>query len=567
MKLILADYLAGLKERDELDVLLPDLLSQMGLNILTHPQRGTSQKGVDVAAVGKLPEDQTEKIYLLSIKPGNLTPNTWNGRSQQSLRRSLEEILDDYIPNRILPEHNNKPIVICLCIGGGMSEKMASTLSGYIKEHKRRRTKIVLWNGEKIAQMMADNFLGEDVLLATEKSLLRKALSIAEEPEASFGYYRQLLQRLDAQSGKNKKGKLRLLRQINVCTLVLLKWCRDVDNLEAAYLAGELGLLYVWHICKKSILQKGGRYKQAYLDALGNAHRMQLIVTGEYVEKIQKWASKPYVLSYAVRGLSAVDTNLKLFDVLGRVALAGLWQYSILAQIMSEKDERRIEECSANIVSISDCLHNLIDNNPILNTPLKDDQVIEIALATLMLRAGGHAKYAGDWLMQILNRVKFQIESNGVYPCTLQSYGDLLEHPTKNNSEYFKRVTMSSELYPTIALIAGVLGRDDVFAAVQALRETVLPHCNFQLWYLDEASEANFYLNTGLHGLELTSLDVRKKEEFLELIYKECQENGAFKNMSVMKPGLFFLIFVGCRHHRLPVPPDFFWAIWADREK
>lgn len=34
MKLILKQYLASLKERAELDAILPDLLSSMGMNVL-----------------------------------------------------------------------------------------------------------------------------------------------------------------------------------------------------------------------------------------------------------------------------------------------------------------------------------------------------------------------------------------------------------------------------------------------------------------------------------------------------------------------------------------------------
>ena len=54
MKLILKEYLASLRERDELDAILPDLLSQLGFTVLSKPQRGTRQYGVDVAAVGAL---------------------------------------------------------------------------------------------------------------------------------------------------------------------------------------------------------------------------------------------------------------------------------------------------------------------------------------------------------------------------------------------------------------------------------------------------------------------------------------------------------------------------------
>ena len=54
MKLILKEYLANLRERDELDAILPDLLSELGFTVLSTPARGTKQHGVDVAAVGAL---------------------------------------------------------------------------------------------------------------------------------------------------------------------------------------------------------------------------------------------------------------------------------------------------------------------------------------------------------------------------------------------------------------------------------------------------------------------------------------------------------------------------------
>ena len=569
MKQILTDYLAGLKEREELDVLLPDLLSQIGMNILTYPQRGTSQRGVDVAAVGRMPEDKEEKVYLLSIKPGNLTHALWDGPGAQSLRASLNQILDAYIPGRILSEHKKKPIKICLCIGGTIDEHLTSTMKGHIEANRREGVSVVIWTGNTIAQMMMDHFLREDVLPSGEKGLLRKALSIAEEPEASFGFFRNMLNQIANRAGDKPHDKLRALRQINVCTLVLTKWCRDADNLEAAYLAGELALLFAWHICKDYVLQeKPDALHKAFDDALNNAHRVQLLASQEYVAKIVKWTGKPYALSYLVRGANAVDTKLKLFEVLGRVALSGLWYYSILEALSVAGNTEGADKAADALAKTAWSICELIDNNPILKTPCQDSQIVDIALACLVLRAGRQAQFAGDWLLELLERAKMLIESGGAYPCILNSYPDLLDHPNVEDPEYFKRVTSSSEMYPVIALIAGALERDDVFRSVQDLKKTVLPHCNFQIWFLDDESEANFYLNKGMHGLELASLDVEDKQAFLETIFRECRENSAFKNMSIMKPGLFYLTFVGCRHHRLPVPPDFFWAIYErDRKK
>ena len=97
MKLLFTQYLASLKERDELDVILPDLLCEIGLNVLSRPARGTRQHGVDVAAVGTLPGD-VRSLYLIAIKPGDLRKKRGWDNGEQALRPSLNEILDVYIP-------------------------------------------------------------------------------------------------------------------------------------------------------------------------------------------------------------------------------------------------------------------------------------------------------------------------------------------------------------------------------------------------------------------------------------------------------------------------------------
>ncbi|HHG1825905.1 TPA: hypothetical protein ACPURI_003754 [Klebsiella pneumoniae] len=44
MKIIIKQYLSALREREELDALIPDLVSQMGLNVYSVPRRGTLQQ-------------------------------------------------------------------------------------------------------------------------------------------------------------------------------------------------------------------------------------------------------------------------------------------------------------------------------------------------------------------------------------------------------------------------------------------------------------------------------------------------------------------------------------------
>ena len=50
MRLVIKDYLLQLKEKDELDLLLCDLLFQMGYITDNKPETGNRQYGVDIRA-------------------------------------------------------------------------------------------------------------------------------------------------------------------------------------------------------------------------------------------------------------------------------------------------------------------------------------------------------------------------------------------------------------------------------------------------------------------------------------------------------------------------------------
>ena len=50
INLVIEDYIASLKEKDELDILLPTLLKLKGYNIKNEPRTGERQYGVDLLA-------------------------------------------------------------------------------------------------------------------------------------------------------------------------------------------------------------------------------------------------------------------------------------------------------------------------------------------------------------------------------------------------------------------------------------------------------------------------------------------------------------------------------------
>jgi hypothetical protein len=554
MKLIIKQYLSSLRERDELDAILPDLLSQMGLNVISRPKRGTRQSGVDVAAVGKI-DGEEEKVYLFSIKSGDLTRKTWNGEAVQSLRPSLDEIVDSYIPTRLPDEHKDKNVVICICIGGDIQEQVRTDVEGYIRNNKRENLTFEEWNGDKLASLILENFLREDLLPKDARAELRKSLALLDEPESSYKHFATLIKSLSKiKDDTSDERNSMVLRQINICLWILFAWARDIDNLESAYLSSELAALHAWEITKPYSTKDTMSANAIQLTLLSILTLHQQICTQYIYKKILPHVVKRHALSVAVRPSYSLDVNLKLFDLLGRLTLSGIWAYS---GIKNEPDDESRRSLFEIFQVTSNATKQLILNNPALLLPVKDDQAIDVSIAVflLMLDSNNH-QYIRNWLSEIVQRSFFSYQTHGQYPCNLQNYGDLLGHPEAKDDDYRKKVTSGSILYPMISFWAALLGDNELYSRVQQMKKELLSHCNFQLWYPDEVSEERIYTNSDIHGAILSHVCVdRSSKELLKQIFDECGKSPYFEKLSAVESGLLPIILVACRHYRLPIPP------------
>jgi hypothetical protein len=556
MKLIVSQYLASLKERNELDAILPDLLSQLGLVVISRPRQGTRQDGVDVAAVGSL-DGSSEKVYLFSIKAGDLTRTTWDGDTVQSLRPSLNEILDVYIPGRIPDEHQGKDIVICLCFGGEIQEQVRLQVEGYIKQHTSPRITFEEWNGDRLASYILSSFLQENLLPENARSELRKSLALLNEPESSYQYFSTLVKYFSSTELRNDKDRIKVIRQINICLWILFAWSRDVGNLEAAYLASELSLLHAWEMAK-GYFEKSTKAAKDIQSTFQSILNVYLQIATEFLNKnIIPHTSKRHALSTAVRASCSLDVNLKLFDMLGRLAIRGIWA-GWLGLVTDEAEI--IEESNRYAQSIADDIKHLISNNPSLLLPIKDDQAIDISIAIYLLAVDrDNHEFIIEWLSELVDRASFSYHVQSQYPCILRSYNELLEHPQHDNDSYSKEVTAGSILFPMIALWAALLGNKDLYTKVQTIKETHLKHCNFQFWYPDDGSEEHFYKNSDIHGSVLSHVCItRSMGDFLKEAFDECEHSPQFNSLSAIKNGLLPIIIIACRHYRLPIPLHLF---------
>lgn len=559
MKLILKEYLASLREREELDAVLPDLLSQMGMNVFSRPGRGTRQDGVDVAAVGSI-DDEEETVYLFSIKPGDLRRPDWNSGSPQSLRPSLDAIQEAYIRNRLPQQHRQKKIKICICVGGDIREEVRPDIEGYKDRYSNEQVSFEEWNGDRIASLIESCFLQEELLPDAARSHLRKALALIDEPDASYKHFAMLLDSILSEDIAKAAQRIRTARQLSICLWILFAWAREQGNLESTYRAAELLLLRLWHLARE-YREKSSKTAKSIQSVYGAVFNTYLSVGNEFLSKsVLQHASKTHGLSSAVHGSTTLDINLKLFDLAGRTALYGLWirWYAFNFTEGSEQQKALLEVSR----TYAGALKELVNNNPILLLPIKDDQCIDVALGVLVLIMNDDRESIEGWLTQIIDRAVFAYRFHKPYPCNIRAYHELLEHPQPDEA-YRENATVGSILYPFISILASMMGEQELSAAVKTFKREELQHCNFQYWYPDDTSENHLYVNDEMHGANLSGIDVgAAPKDLLKQVFDECENMRQFWELSAVKYGFWPLVLTACRHYRLPVPLHLFREYW-----
>jgi len=431
VKLLIRDYLASLKEREELDAILPDLLSELGFTIISRPQRGTQQRGVDIAAVG-LDDDGERKVFLFSVKAGDLSRQDWDG-TPQALRSSLNEILDVYIKNRIPPRYSHLQVVICLAFGGVVQEQVRDQLKGFVQDNSTGRVSFDEWNGDKIAGLLLSGVLREELLPKPLRSSFQKAVAMVDEPDVSYLHFARLARDLRHAGAASAKARVRACRQLNLCLWVLFVWSRDIGNVEAAYRASELALLSIWDLLRPTI-GKPREARQMSLMVLQVIELHLKIASVLLDETVFPHVETLHGISLSLGSRNAVDVNISLFEVLGRIGLAALW-IRWLGDRGGQEHARTAKEGCASYAHKG---LSLIRNNPALLLPITDRQSTDVALFLMAwLHSGLDTQGIASWLNEMANRLDFAIRTRGRYPSCSSDYHDLADHPKDRSDEYF----------------------------------------------------------------------------------------------------------------------------------
>lgn len=560
MKLVFREYLASLRERNELDVVLPDLLSELGYNVISRPSTGPRQFGVDVAAVSPM-VDGEQKLYLFTIKQGDLTRAEWDA-VPQGVRTSINDIIDVYIPKRISTQYESLKIVICLCFGGSVKEAVRDNLTGMISRLSNDRISFQEWNGDYMAGLLADGLLQHQHVSKTLQSRFQKSIAMLDEPDVSVQHFTALIEGLVKADNLEALQRLATLRQMYICLSVLFVWARAQENLEAPYRASELVTLRAWELVKGDIEAASIGHKHIGL-TFGELLDLHTKIWAELMgDKMLPLTAKRDALASSVNSHSVVDINLKLFETLGRIAVRGLW---ILWPHLDGNGPRVLNasEVPEEASKLARHIAELIKNNRALFSPVADEQVIEITCALMFLSMMREWRiYAQDYCDELLAYYHFNFTRHHQYPTIHGSYQELIRHPQARTEEYRAQHTKGSALIPVMMLWATLGGETGSRERFSRFVRSEMKHCNQQLWMPGPDTEALLYLSDPSHGLALCDIPITADGEAARrILERECSGDGDYTRLSAVRLGHWPVLVMACRHSRLPLPPQLWFPL------
>lgn len=548
MKLLIRDYLAKLKEAKELDVLVADLLLNMGIEPLSKPQTGVRQHGVDISAIGSDPDDKKRKFFLITIKSGDITRSVWDGKSN-AVRPSLDEIKDVYLTSRVDSAHQNLPKKIILCCGGELKQEVDENWKGYTqKTGQNGELEYGLWTGCTLARYIEEYFLDEFLFPAENQSLMRKALSLLDQNEPPVFFYRLIDQILETNSSPKDKNQLKALRLVNLCVSVVAKWSIDLENTRPALLCAEYALLRTWDFLYKHKLFD----KKKVIEAYDQLYTEYLKASFSYTKRIREECLIKDGLATFSSPAEVFEYPLRTFEAIGFISALGI-NHALRSEATGNGKDQEIAYMASHT------LVGLIRNNPAATSPLYDSHAIELVLGLLLLFKTGWIDIALAWLEKLTVRISMAYSLKEHFPVASDNYDDLialeLGHATS------KQHLMSlSTIIPTIAEWHAIVGSQKDYTE---FRNAVISACrdiNLQLWYPDKATEALLYKKNAAHdtGAMCTSINLPENIETLRNNMRAWfKDQTVFPELSCVKSGFSALGLVASRHFRTPVIPAY----------
>lgn len=480
LQLLVADYLSLMKESGELDAFMPLLIASMDHQVLHTAQRGVREQGVDMASVGKN-DDGRKTLFMWVLKCGNIGRSEWNV-GPQSIRHSLEDLVDVYVRGNIPPEHKKLPRKAMVVTNGEFSSNVLQNMTGHFESMKERYgLEVVAINNSVLAAWTVDHLFDEHILPAERRMLFRRVLANVSQPDLCIRIGRQLIDALvadlpltEGSQGSQKKLTLLALRGVRAVLSALTLRGAAEENLLAPYRLSEYTVLAVW---SKLHAELAGAVASDNAKEFGRLLGETTSVATRYHERLDGYYRTQDAFAYVLP--DHLFVSKRIFEEAGRLGLQGcFWAW----HSRSSSEDVGIHWKYARRLTW------LLETHSGLQLPAFDHQATDIHLALLLLAITGHMNEAKGWVSALCQRLGAARFKRELWP-TVQTLEQQLqvrfnfEEPTDDGMS-------SSTLIPILLLWTAALGMDEGY---QFLREELVPDTRWStpnLWSPDTGYDA-----------------------------------------------------------------------------
>ncbi|RJX81161.1 hypothetical protein [Pseudomonas sp. LS-2] len=545
IQLVLSHYLSGLRERDELDALLPDLLQAMGHSVLSRAQVGVNQGGVDVMSTKENEEGDME-VFMFVIKFGNVNRGDFYG-SQQAILPSILQASTEYLRNRLPEALRGFKKRIVLVSNGVLKQDAQSdyaSLSTQVTE-MAPLCSLDFWGMDQLSPFIEKYLFDDALLLEKGKSDLRAALAGLEDTYASFSRFVRFVDdclsaREDDQDISDTSRRSRFYKRSAAAAVgwaVLLVWGESEGNQKPGVLAGEYLLLRLWGESVKRGLQNEAQFTKRF-ETLAQLHADALL---RYYERVMpSLLNRRNMLRYRPDHVLYMDL---ICEELGRLG-------TTILLLLALKSDRK------SVVAAHGCLVYLVNEHNGCLLPVYDGQAIDLSLAMGAIMATGDNTSTRFMLQECIDRFDTALRQNRVMPVDTDDLEDALAlHYRKepDKARFFKTTT----LVPMLGTMAAVLGDQD---CLTQLSDEIIPRLKGvtkERWYPQRALEtlvcSDAYVNGVGISRGLSGFQPSPAEE-LEASLKVPEKAALPEDFAWHGTPWEVLIALSARLHRHPVP-------------
>jgi len=548
MILVIREYLSMLKESEELDSLLNDLLLSIDLIPIDKPQIGARQYGVDIKAIGKLKDDLKKTIYLFVIKQGDIKRDIWDS-GPQAVRQSLNDIKDVYVDSLLEEHYKDYPIKIILCTNGEMDQTVLPNWNGYIKNNSNERISYDFWGGNTLSQLINDNLLNEYLFPEEMQKYIRKALAFIDIKDYDykdvFDLIESIVVKIDIVNTKEINKSIRVL---NLIVNMIHSWGCENGNTFPGYVSINRALIRLWEKFEYAdVFNKPFQTTKSKLFEFMELLKTQNRIYVDYLNNITPHCNTLHGFSLVSR--NHVQYSNIVYEQISRVSTIAY--HFMTLSIGTNKQFFKEYNQAVNL------LMAIICNNPASEIPVTDDQIDQISMAIIVLAQSNRKKDASQWLSNIISGLQFNYDQNNVFPILYTDEEKLIDLHFFGENYEPKTSLMIFQLFMWMSLL-------DMKGEYKQFRDYVndkLPQLNLQYWYPDSKYTDFYYKNSSTpyeSGLSVTNLIIDFDiDEFKKLLLKQWKKYNSELNYSFLDFSFPQLGFIVSDHFRVPLLPKY----------